>query len=372
MYLLCFYMMDEEKTACLRLSLVDGLGPKTFQKIMDGFDSAMAFLKNKSAKDVNESYKDYFKNIRRKCYEIDIEQFVKKLENLDIKYVSYKEQTYPHWLKQINYPPIVIYYKGNYKAIDFGRCISIVGTRANTDYGRRMIKKLIGPLVEAGLCIVSGMAFGIDKLAHEETLRCKGKTIAVLASSVDKPSPSNNVEIYKKILKQGLVVSEYPPGVSPTAGLFPVRNRIIAGISLATVVIEAGESSGALITGNSAFNNSRLLYATPGSAFQQMSVGCNNLIKYEQAKLITCAEDIINDIKHMFPPRIDGGADGEFSSLPNLERMLMKKISREPMSEDKLMKLFDISTQDLLASLSRLEIKGLIKSRGDGYYIMTD
>ena len=365
-------MLEVERKARLRLSLVEGLGPKRFHSILDGYGSVLGFLKERPAKEVVVLHKKTIDSWRRKCYEIDIDRFLENLRNRGIGYFVFGEKDYPKTLNEIKPPPVVIYYKGDIKNTNFERCISIVGTRANTDYGRRMASRLIEPLVNVGYCIVSGMAFGIDKIAHEQAIKFGGKTIAVLASSVDDPSPYNNVSIYRKILKNGLVISEYPPGTTPSPGMFPVRNRIIAGISLATVVIEAGERSGALITAHTAFDASRSVFAVPSDAFSPKSKGCNHLIKINRAKLVTCAEDIFEEIKYMFPK--NALSQTSQLSLPDslsaLEKDIIDKLKLEPANEDKLIKLFDIPTHDLLASLSGLEIEGLIRRREDGCYML--
>lgn len=364
--------MDEnERSARVRLSLVGGVGTRKYTSLIEEYGSALAFLNSTGQGKAEFCDIKSQQRIIKECNVIDMEAFYSGLKKKDIKYIVLGQDEYPLRLKHIDSPPSILYYKGSIKGIDFDKCISIVGTRTSTVYGKVVIDKFIMPLVDAGFCIVSGMAFGIDKYVHEKTLKSGGKTIAVLASSPDVASPYSNVKLYRKILKSGLILSENYPGIKIGPGMFPERNRIISGLSIATLVIEAGERSGALITALMARDQNRQVYATPGDITRFKSQGANDLIKKNIAQLVTSADDIFYDLRHMISFKNPGDRKIEEKiQLSSIESRILKRLKIEPMNEDKIIERFDINTQDLLASLSRLELEGAVKRRDDGCYIV--
>jgi DNA processing protein len=208
--------------------------------------------------------------------------------------ITFMDPDYPPQLKVINDPPIVLYIFGNTSLLNHTPSLSVIGTRKPSKKAMEKTKYIIQPLVKADWVIVSGMASGIDSYAHQISLLSKGKTIAVLGGGFQHVYPRENTSLFREIARNGLVVSEYPPSTPPKRHHFPERNRIISGLSFGTLVIEATEKSGTLITVDQALDQGREVYAVPGSPLVSQTIGCNNLIQ-DGAKLVKHASDIADD-----------------------------------------------------------------------------
>ena len=223
---------------------------------------------------------------------------IKRLQEKRVKVLTILDGGYPQRLKEIYLPPIVLFYRGNLSLIN-QRAVAIVGSRDHSKYAKDCIHELIPTIVNDGIVVVSGLARGVDTLAHEETLRISGNTIAVIGSGLDVVYPPENANLYDMIAKRGLLLSEYPLESRPLKFHFPYRNRIIAGISHGVCVIEAKEKSGSLITANLALSENREVFAVPGSIFSTHSKGTNSLIE-AGACLVSSGEIISKNIKY-FP-----------------------------------------------------------------------
>lgn len=208
--------------------------------------------------------------------------------------ITIVDENYPTVLKQIKDPPIVLYGLGNLSLLSHTPIISVIGTREPSKEARLKTEFIVKPLIESDWLIVSGMAKGIDSYAHHLALNHQGKTIAVLGGGFKHIYPKQNIDLFKKIVEHGLVLSEYPPHIPPARYHFPERNRIISGLSFGTLVIEAKEKSGTLITVDQALDQGREVYAVPGSPLVLQSKGCHQMIQ-DGAKLVIHAEDIIED-----------------------------------------------------------------------------
>ncbi len=213
---------------------------------------------------------------------------------MNIKSVEITDKGYPSLLREIQGPPKILYYIGDL-ALTEKPCVSVVGTRKPTAYGRSIGEKLGERLGESGVCVVSGMARGIDSYAHRGALSCGGQTIAVLGCGPDFCYPRGSEALMKNIGEQGLILSEYPPGTRPTGFTFPARNRIISGLSLATVIVEAGLKSGSLITAERAAEQGRLVYSVPGNINNVNNIGSNKLIR-DGAIPLVLIDDILDDL----------------------------------------------------------------------------
>lgn len=214
-----------------------------------------------------------------------------------IKTISIKDKNYPKLLKEIKDPPEVLYYEGELKSEE--NCFAVVGTRMSSSYGKQVALEIAGDLAEAGLTIVSGLALGIDSFSHLATLERGKRTIAVLGTGLDERSiyPQENLKLARKILKTGgALISEYPPGTHGSASTFPQRNRIISGLSLGVLIIEAKQKSGSLITANWTKKQGRKIFAVPGPIHSLNSKGCHYLIKHKVAKLVKNANDILKEL----------------------------------------------------------------------------
>jgi len=287
--------LEKERLAALSFNSFFKIGPRNITKLLEHFNSLdrayQANFNDLRQAGIKDSLIYDFLNFRRN---FSPEIILNKLKQEDIKYLYFKEPSYPVLLKEIFDPPTIIYFKGSID-FNFEKCLAIVGSRKHGYYGQKAIERLITPLIEQGIVIVSGLASGIDSLAHQKTLDNKGKTIGVLGSSLEKKYiyPAKNRFLAENIIKSGgALISEFPLGTPPLRQNFPLRNRIISGLSQAVLIIEAKERSGSLITANQALEQGREVMAIPGSIFSEFSTGTNILIS-NGAKLIKNSADIL-------------------------------------------------------------------------------
>lgn len=286
----------------------------------------------------------------------------------DIKELSIKDGLYPKALKEIPSPPEKIFVRGNIAADE--KCLAVVGTRKPTRYGIEAAEKIIRELADAAnLTIVSGLALGIDTIAHAEAMKKGLRTIAVLGSGIDKNSiyPAQNKNLAERIIESGgAVVSEYPRGTPPLKQHFPERNRIISGFSLGTLIIEAKEKSGALITARFALEHNREVFAVPGPIFSSSAAGTNWLIK-KGAKLTTSAEDILEELR--ITPMIKERSAQKISLLQKEEKTVFEAIAIDALTVEEIKEKTGLSTPDILSSLSMLELKNLAKRIDNGRWM---
>ncbi|MGB9726735.1 MAG: DNA-processing protein DprA [Minisyncoccia bacterium] len=313
------------------------------------------------------SFKNIWENLDKEIREkIDLEKEWRKLEKEKIELITFKNNLYPPLLKQIPYPPLGLYLKGTLTNNSYP--LAVVGTRKPTIYGKMVVSKIIQGLCYYGITIISGLAYGIDTLVHKAVLENKGKTIAVLASGFNNITPVTNKNLALKIIEKGALVSEYHPQSLSLKYNFPWRNRIISGLALGTLVIEAKEKSGALITANFAFKQKRKVFAIPGSIFSQTSLGTNNLIK-KGAKLVNKAEEIVEEI---CPQLLKTEKEFKLKNLNlNEKENLILKILKEDelISLDKILEMTNLKANEAMIVLTELELKGLINEVKSGYYL---
>lgn len=289
-----------------------------------------------------------------------------KIEKQKVDFIVSSESKYPDLLKEISYSPSSFYIKGEIP--EKAPCIAIVGTRKVTAYGKLVTEKLVGELVHYNFIIVSGLAYGVDTIAHETALKNQGKTIAVLGSGLNNLYPYSNKRLSQKIARRGALISEYPLDAPALKSYFPWRNRIISGLSLATIVIEAPEKSGALITAQFALEQNREVFAIPGSIFNKNSIGTNNLIK-QGAKLVCEIEDILEELNIQYTlPIIKDPLNLKFDNKQ--EEKIYQSLSKEnPIAIDKIIEISNLSPKEVLAILTTLELKEFIKNTDGGNYI---
>lgn len=279
-----------------------------------------------------------------------------------IKVLTIDDKEYPSSLKYIDDPPYIIYLSGNIKKEDL-ISIAVVGCRKPTIYGKMVTEKITLKLVKTGFTVVSGLARGIDTIAHKVTVENGGRTIAVLGSGLLNIYPYENRKLSSEIEKNGAVLSEFPLRTSPERFNFPRRNRIISGLSLGTLVVEAGELSGALITARFSLEQGREVFAIPGDINSLYSKGTNNLIK-SGAKLVQDVTDIIEELKNVLPEEfLNKRGQSELSNikLTDIENKICSLLSFEPEHIDNLARKSNISINLLSSVLINLEIKGFIK-----------
>ncbi len=301
---------------------------------------------------------------------LDLEVEQEKLSESDIGLINYSDKNYPKLLLEIAKFPPLLYCRGAMVDSD-ELSVAVVGTRMVTGYGRAVTPRLIEPLAAAGVTIVSGLAFGIDSLAHTSAINTRGRTIAILGGGLDDKSlyPKAHALLADRILDcGGALLSEYPPGTPNFKQHFVARNRIISGMSLATVVIESDLKSGSLITAKYALEQNRAVYAVPGPIYSRQSQGPNNLIKMG-ARPVTDAKEILEDLNVGFafqaqePPRLSGDSPAE--------SLLLKTISLEPMHINEIVKQTELSAADASSALTFLEMKGKIRNLGGQQYILS-
>lgn len=297
-----------------------------------------------------------------------------ELQTKRIEVVTFYDDDYPELLREIPQPPWVLYLRGDRQLLD-ETCFAMVGTRKPTPYGRKVTKLLAEQFVQAGLTVVSGMASGIDGDAHHHVLEASGKTIAVLGTGVDVVYPKNHVRLYENLVRKGLVISEMPPGTGASPGLFPQRNRIISGLSLGTVVVEAAERSGSLITAEYSIEQGREVFAVPGPATSEQSQGTIQLIQ-QGAKCIRHVGDVLEEYAQLATAvTIENSTPQrdliKLDSLTEYERFLYQQLSDEPIGLEKLIAKVGsfLSVAQIHSTLLMLEMKQLIQPLPGNRYI---
>lgn len=292
-----------------------------------------------------------------------IDKYLKKVKDNGINVYLSNQNEYPINLKNIYDPPPVLYSLGELHEED-NNAIAIVGSRKATEYGLKIAERLAGELAHYGITVVSGMALGIDAAAHKGALKSRGRTIAVLGSGVTYVHPKSNQNIYEEIIKNGAVVSEYPLGIVPTPWNFPARNRIISGLSLGTVIVEAGIKSGSLITADFALEQGREVFAVPGGINSPNSAGTNSLIK-NGAKLVSEVGDILEELNIGFESLPQKNTQFEFDKEEALIAACLRDSGR---TADELSLLTGLEVGMVLSKTTLMEIKGIINSINGIYY----
>lgn len=295
------------------------------------------------------------------------DEVLERITRSGVAVVTVLEDAYPRILREIPGPPPVIYYRGSLPQSD-DPTVAIVGTRRATSYGRESTTRIASELASAGVTIVSGLAKGIDGFAHRAALEAGGRTIAVLASGVDIIYPPEHRQLAERIVDSGALMSDYPPGTKPDAPNFPARNRIISGLSLATVVVEAPSRSGALITVGFAADQGRDVYAVPGSILSSASAGTNKLLR-QGAIPLTSAAELLDDL-HLTP--LDAPAPEQVAfPITDEERAIYALVTAEPQHIDELAYSAGLTISAASALMTMLELKGLVANAGTQHFVAT-
>jgi DNA processing protein len=297
----------------------------------------------------------------------DVDKQVRAMEQKGISVVCYGAPGYPTVLQEIPDAPVVIYIKGSYQPEDrFG--IAVVGSRTYSPYGEAVTQRISGELAASGLTVISGMARGIDTFAHRSALASGGRTIAVLGSGIDVCYPSENRRLLEKIAAAGCVMSEFPPGTPPNRENFPRRNRLISGLSLGVLVVEAAAGSGSLITAEIALEQNREVFAVPGNITAKTSVGTNLLIR-QGAKMVLSTGDIIEELAPMLKGFIRDETKRNVPLSPD-EQTLCSCLTGEPKHIDIVAREAGLPVHRILDILLSLELKGVIRqSDGKRFYL---
>ena len=271
------------------------------------------------------------------------------------------DKNYPELLKSIDKPPEKLNYKGDFQSVFLENTLAVVGSRKMTSYGKMVTEKLVREVSSCGITIVSGFMYGVDALAHQTAIENNGKTIGVLPCGVDVIHPAYQKKLYQQLLRNGFFVSEYDDNMPPERWTYPKRNRITIGLSQATLVIEAAEKSGSIISAELAKKYNRKLFAVPGSVFSETSAGTNKLLK-EGATPVTCAQDILS-----FFDKEEGTLFEEMELSPE-ESEIMEILKQSPHETDEIVRKTKKPATVVGETLSSLEMKGVIKKEGRLYY----
>jgi DNA processing protein len=354
--------MGEEIFYWLALSLTPGVGGIFIKRLLDRFGTPEAVFRAplKELLQIEGLGEKVAREIKKGPLEKKVEKELYLLKEVGGKIMTIKDESYPKRLKEIYDPPPLLYIRGDLKGED-ELAVAIVGSRKTTPYGRWITEKMGQELARQGITIVSGMARGIDSHAHWGALSGGGRTIAVLGSGVDMVYPPENRNLYKRIIDQGAVVSEFPMGSPPEGGHFPKRNRIISGLSIGVVVVQAGMESGSLITANYALEQGREVFAVPGNVGSDSSRGTHQLIK-DGAKLVESSEDILEEVLPQWRKEREAPQEVErpLRDLTEEEKVLFEQLGETPLHIDALIRESQFDPGKVSSLLLNLELKGLI------------
>jgi len=357
----------------LALSLAPGIGGRTFHRLLRRFGSPGRVFtsRRKDLEEIRGLRSTTIEAIKSSALKETAEREMSRLRSLGIQIIQWGTEKYPNYLTNISDPPPLIYLNGTLLPED-ERAVAVVGSRQASAYGLNACKKICKELAWQGWTVVSGMARGIDSAAHRGALEGGGRTVAVWGTGLDVVYPPENLALSKDIASSGAILSEFPLGTPPEPGNFPVRNRIISGLSLGVTVVEATVKSGSLITARMALDQGRQVFAVPGPLGRPTVEGPHRLIK-EGAKLVESAEDIIEELLPMVDRKlhrdIKGLPIGEHPELNEKERRLWELLGMDPLHIDAIANAVDLALAETAELLLRLEIKGLVKQLPGTFFV---
>lgn len=355
--------------AMMALNMLEKVGPITVRRLLEEFETPEKILTAGQSRltKIPGIGPEIASSITNWESQIDLKKEVANCESFGCHVFTQLDESYPEPLRQIYDPPIVLYVKGEIQESD-RTSIALVGSRITSNYGRETARKLAYQLGMADVTVVSGGARGIDSGAHQGALSAKGRTLCILGNGINRVYPQENQKLFEQIIEHGAILTEFPFDRPPSGQNFPIRNRIVAGISLGVVVVEAGAKSGALITANQALDCGKLVFAVPGPVYSPRSKGCHNLIK-NGAKLCENAEDILSEFEYLFPPaKSEASEPPSLSSLSDSERKLYKLLCEEDLHVDELVRQSGFSVPIISVALLQLEMKRLIEQTPGNNY----
>ena len=356
----------DQKRYWVGFNLARGIGAVRLQALIQYFGDAESAWQGAPdelcAAGLGPKVVERFLEIRKS---VDLDKLWDKIAAQDIQILTWDDENYPPRLKEIEQPPPVLYVRGDILTEDHF-AVAIVGTRKITPYGRQVTEELSAFLAANGITVVSGLARGVDAVAHSAALKAGGRTVAVLGSGVDRIYPPENRALAEQMMSRGAVVSDYPVGTAPESSNFPPRNRIISGLSMAVVVIEAGETSGALITAEFAAEQGREVFAVPGSILAPQSKGTNKLIQNGALPLLT-PQDIMQALNLT---RV-GEQKAARKILPAdaVEAQLLNLLNNDPIHVDEIRNQTGLPVEKVSAALVMMELKGMVRQVGGMHYV---
>lgn len=358
--------MREDIKYWIGFNLVKGIGPVRLQSLMDTFGEIQSAWKANPvqlrAAGLSEKLSHRIQDVRQ---EVDLDKILTRIQQEGISVLTWDDEGYPPGLRDIPQSPPILYLKGELRDADRW-AVAVVGTRRYTSYGRQVTEEISRALAHQGITIVSGLARGIDGIAHQAALDAGGRTIAVLGSGVDRIYPPEHRGLAQEIASQGVVISDYPLGTPPEGQNFPPRNRIISGLSRGVIVVEAGRRSGALITAKYAADQGREVFAVPGNIHAPQSRGSNMLIQQGAHPLLSP-----QDVMEVLELSQVGGSQPERSALPSnpTEAILYQVLGLEPLHVDDICARVELPVETVTATLAVMEIKGLVRKTGAMEYM---
>ncbi len=356
----------DAREAFAALNLIDGVGPVRVRQLLELFGGPQAILSASReqllrARGIGEDTAEAIVTWEKT---IDLAAELKRISDFGCHLLIQSDPEYPELLRQIYDPPIVLYVKGRLLSKD-KNAVAMVGSRMTTHYGVETARKLAYQLAYLGVTVVSGGARGIDSAAHQGALSAKGRTLAILGTGINLVFPPENAELYERIAANGALVTQFPFNRRGDKQSFPIRNRIVAGMTLGTVVVEANLTSGSLITANFSNEYGRQVFAVPGRIDSPRSKGCHELIK-KGAKLCEGAEDILSEFEYLFPPSNKPPSAAVTGQLPALElsdneKKVYDSLSEESLSIDEVIRNSGLPASATSVALLSLEMKRLVK-----------
>src|SRR5260221_1466420 len=360
----------EELAYWIGCNRVIGIGPVRFKLLLDFFhdDGAAAWQANSNELAQAGLDSKIIESFLKQRAAITPQRELERMEKLRIRVITWKDKTYPALLREVDASPPVLYIYGTFSEAD-QFALAVVGTRNSTTYGRQVTERMVSDLAKGEVTVVSGLALGIDTIAHTAALDAGGRHINAMVNGLDTISAPPNQGLARRIVEsgQGALMSEYPLGVQPESNNFPARNRIISGLSLGVLVIEAPEKSGALITANFALKQGREVFAVPGSILSSRSKGVNRLIQ-DGARPVMEVNDILEALNlFLIPQQIEM----QTALAENAEeRTLLELISHDPRHVDDLIRESGLPTTTVTATLMMMELKGMVKQVGGMQYVL--
>ncbi len=354
------------KVYWLGLNKVKGIGPVRFKALLDYFGDVQSAWEAPpemlKASGLNDKVIQNMLHVRAS---VDLNALLEKLEAQNVQVITIEDDKYPRRLKDIAQPPPLLYMRGELTIQDEW-AVAIVGTRKVTPYGEQVAEDVARFLANNKVTVVSGLARGVDSIAHAAALKAGGRTIGILGSGVDQIYPRENQGLATEIMENGAIISNYPMGTKPEAGNFPPRNRIIAGISIAVVIVEAGKKSGALITANYANEQGRDVYAVPGKIFSTQSMGPNQLIK-DGAHPLLKPEDLIDALDLVMVTEKQSAR--QVLPADATEAALYSVLGFEPLHIDDIGREAKMPIEKVSATLALMELKGMVRQVGGMHYV---
>jgi len=346
---------------------IDGIGPIRIIKLLQHFDSFEVIYSAtrpelENIDSINSSLAARIINSKNSLHSLShsLEKEVTRLERMNGRVITYLDDSYPEMLRNIYFPPLILYVLGNFQESD-ENSVAIVGTRKPTDYGKSITAKFSKELVNQNITIVSGLARGIDSIAHRSALKDGERTMTIIGSGLDIVYPPENKALFNDIAQQGVIISEFELGTKPDAQNFPKRNRIIAGISLGTLVIESKKNGGAMQTANYSMDQNREVFAIPGNLNIPESEGTNTLIQRNEAKLVIEPEDILVELNLKVKPEVGKNIPRPKIDLSFFEEKLLNSLTTSPKQVDIIANETSLSTSECLVNLLSLEFKGIVQ-----------